>query len=320
MLNIRCKVKMISLNVLSYSYTLYEMTAQLPKINIILIAENKLQVQRPVQPIKYKIIIKKCLIDAERKQIVDIFNANVKNKKILLDNMSEGHWLEMHMGIKPNCDNKPDILGYEMKKEAPKISFGDFSASEYLFSLYKPLIDQFNGWSQQANKVNITRNEFIQYFGHSNIKKNGRYSWSGSCVPKYGKWNTYGQLMEFNSNDDLCIYYSFEMDNRQDKNRLPTFLRTNNRILIVIWKRDKLSTHIDRKFNNKGFFICKKIGNCGIYNKICFGKPFSFSYFVENMKKGTIIFDSGMHMDNSRNYSHFRSPLNFWNLLITEEY
>lgn len=67
------------------------------------------------------------------------------------------------------------------------------------------------------------------------------------------------------------------------------------------------------------FSYVKKIND--IYEKICFGRPFDFNYFVENIKNFNIIFDSGMHEGNSRNYSQFRSNINnFWNKLITEEY
>ena len=41
------------------------------------------------------------------------------------------------MEISHNSNNEPDILGYEMKKNSSKITFGDFSASEYLFSKKK---------------------------------------------------------------------------------------------------------------------------------------------------------------------------------------
>ena len=44
-----------------------------------------------------------------------------------------------------------------------------------------------------------------------------------------------------------------------------------------------MKKHIDNKFNQKGFFICKKIGNT--YEQICFGKPFTFKYFIESIKK-----------------------------------
>jgi len=78
-----------------------------------------------------------------------------------------------------------------------------------------------------------------------------------------------------------------------------------------------MKTHIDNKYDKKGFFICKKIGNT--YEKICFGKAFNFEYFIECIKNKKIIFDSGMYDGNSRNYSQFRGSC-FWNELITEEY
>ena len=56
------------------------------------------------------------------------------------------------------------------------------------------------------------------------------------------------------------------------------------------------------------------------YQNICFGKPFDYQHFVDNIKDKNIIFDSGMHRGNSRNYSHFRSSTNFWNKLIIEKF
>lgn len=230
----------------------------------------------------------------------------------MVEKVGNGYWLEKQMNIIHNDKNEPDIFGYEMKKNSSKITFGDFSASEYLFSKKKYDIEQINNWKKDVNK--ITRDEFIKYFG---TLKNNRYSWSGSCVPRYNCWNSCGEMLYFNNNLDLCISYSFEKDTREDKHSYPEFIKDN--IIIAIWKKDKLEQHINKKFNKNGFFICKKINNT--YEKICFGKPFDFNYFVDNIKNKNIIFDSGMYEGNSRNYSHFRSSANnFWNILITEEY
>ncbi len=73
-----------------------------------------------------------------------------------------------------------------------------------------------------------------------------------------------------------------------------------------------MKPHIDNKFDKKGFFICKKIGNT--YEKICFGKAFNFEYFIECIKNRKVIFDSGMYDGNIRNYSQFRGSC-FWNEL-----
>jgi hypothetical protein len=259
-------------------------------------------------------------IQNDKQKIIDLFMSNVKDKEIIYPKLhcgSEGHWLEDQMGIKRNSKNDPDIFGYEMKKESSKITFGDFSASEYLFSKNKSIIENINEW--KTNEIMISRKDFIRYFGTPNPLKNNRYSWSGSCVPVYGKWNNCGQIMYFNDNLDLCISYSFEKDYREIKNTFPIFLKEKD-IVIVIWKSDKLRNHINKKFNKNGFFICKK-NNKNVYENICFGKPFDYEHFVDNIKNKNIIFDSGMYNRNSRNYSHFRSSSNnFWNKLITETF
>lgn len=258
-------------------------------------------------------------MESNKRLIINTFMTNVKGKQVSINKNShcgsEGHWLETQMGINHNSKNEPDILGYEMKKSSSKITFGDFSASEYLFSKKKEIIEDINNWKKDENK--ITRIEFIKYFGSPNSSKNNRYSWSGKCVPTYGTWNFCGQMMMFNHKLDLCVFYSFEKDTRKEKYSYPKFIKDN--IVIAIWTKSKLEQHINKKFNNKGFFICKKIKNT--YEKICFGKPFDFNYFVDNIKNKNIIFDSGMYEGNSRNYSQFRSSANnFWNILITEEY
>ncbi len=254
----------------------------------------------------------------EKQQIIDLFMNNVKNKTINLPSSKhcgkEGHWLEKQMGIKHNCRKEPDINGYEMKKYSKKITFGDISATEYIYSNNKPFINNYNKWIN--NTVNMSRTEFICYFGTFKKEKN-RYSWSGKCVPVYDKWNECGQILTISSTNDICIYYSYSKDTREVKSSFPEYLKEDN-ILIVIWK-DKIRQHINKKFNNNGFFLCKK--NKDTYSKICFGKPFNFDYFIQNIKNKTIIFDSGMYEGNNRNYSQFRSISDrFWEQLITEEF
>jgi len=258
-------------------------------------------------------------LSTNKQCIIDIFMSNVKGKKIELGNYlhcgSEGHWLEKQMGINHNSKNEPDIFGYEMKKHSSKISFGDFSASEYLFSKNKNILEIINGWNK--NEFSITRNEFIRWFGTPNPLKNNRYSWSGNCVPKYDVWNNCGQSLNFNDSLDLCVNYSYEKDERECKINYPLFMKEKN-ITLTIWNCEKLKQNVNKKFNNKGFFICKK--NENTYDKICFGNPFDFNYFIENIKNKSIIFDSGMYEGNSRNYSQFRSSSRFWDNLIIEEF
>jgi hypothetical protein len=218
------------------------------------------------------------------------------------------------MTIKHTSKNTPDIFGYEMKKDSKKITFGDFLASEYLFSKSKKYINNKNKWKD--NLVNITKDQFIKFFG---TRKNNRYSWSGKCIPRYNNWNTCGQKLTISKKNDICIFYSYLQDKRKNiKAKFPKYLKNNN-ILIVVWKNKKMKEHINKKFNNKGFFIIKKDGDT--YNRICFGKKFDYKCFIDGIKKKLIIFDSGMVQKKTRSYSHFRSAnSNFWDKLITEEY
>ena len=87
-------------------------------------------------------------ISDKKKIIINLFKDNVKGVEIKIDKKlnlkhcgKEGYWLEEKMRIKNNSKNQPDIYGYEMKKESlKKISLGDYSASEYLFSKKKIIL------------------------------------------------------------------------------------------------------------------------------------------------------------------------------------
>jgi hypothetical protein len=266
-------------------------------------------------------------IDIDKLRIIELFIRNVKGVNICISDYNvkhcgkEGYWLEERMGIRHTSKNEPDIYGYEMKKTSAKTTLGDYSASEYAFSSHgkRTVINAMNKWTDIANK--LTRSVFIKTFGNANCKKNDRYAWSGSCIPSYNKWNANGQILKINATNDIIIYYSYLRDTRELlKSKLPLFLRSDDDdgIVIAFWKSDKMRHHINNKFNKRGFFMCKK--TAVHYTTICFGKPFNYDYFIECLKKGTIIFDSGMYEGNSRTYSQFRGVPAFWNELITEEY
>jgi hypothetical protein len=257
----------------------------------------------------------------EKYNIISLFNNNIRGIDICFTPQNikhcgkEGYWLETKMGIKHNSKNEPDISGYEMKKSSDKTTLGDFSASEYIFSKKNKRhdINFYNNWTDD---IQLTKSDFIKTFGNSNPKKNNRYSWSGSCVPTYNDWNFNGQSLTINENNNIIIYYSFIKDKRTVKFNFPVFLQTD-KIMIALWKAEKMKELVNNKFNKNGFFICKKINNK--YEKIYFGKSFDFEYFIECIKNKKIIFDSGMYDGNNRNYSHFRGS-HFWDELIIEEY
>jgi hypothetical protein len=251
----------------------------------------------------------KLKMDPEKQLIINLFETNVKGQNIDLSEFTgthdgrEGHWLERRMGVVANANNAPDLHGYEMKKSAPTISFGDWSADEYLFSKRKIFLPQ----------IDFTRNEFINAFGTPNLAKDGRVSWSGKCFPKVGDYNECGQKLKVTDDGAVVAYYSPTHDMRPTK-----ATQGDGRLPIAFWSAEKLGLKITSKFGVKGFFVCKKVG--ATYQKICFGKPISTEFFLEQMRLGNIFIDSGMYEGNSRNYSQFRASRSFWDSLITEEY
>lgn len=88
---------------------------------------------------------------------------------------------------------------------------------------------------------------------------------------------------------------------------------------MAYWSKDKLKANLEKKFNKKGFAICKK-NRDGVYNKICFGKNIDYDYWIDKIKSGIVIFDSGMYEGNNRLYSTWRANEKFWNELIIDEY
>ena len=111
----------------------------------------------------------------DKEKIVKLFIDNVKGN--IADTSSSnqnhdgktGHWLEKKMGITHNADNKPDLFGYEMKNETTsgKISFGDWSADEYIF-LHGRGKNKINSINE---KYQLTRKQFFEIFGKPNIEK-----------------------------------------------------------------------------------------------------------------------------------------------------
>ena len=102
-----------------------------------------------------------------------------------------------------------------------KISFGDWSASKYL-------------WKDKK----ITRKEIIKTFGSPNPKKHNRYSWSGHVFPKYSdSYNYAGQRMKFLDNGNLIIEYSYLHDSRKEKENFKAELKKNETIVLAIWEK-----------------------------------------------------------------------------------
>ena len=261
-------------------------------------------------------------MEKNKKQIIDIFEANVKGQIPDLSGYNknhhgaEGHWLEKKMGIAPNNDNKADLLGYEMKKPTAKItSYGDWCPDVALWNKTK------RNKSKPYPEISVLHrdNEFLKYFGQPNPKKNNRLSWSGRPVPKVGSYNEFGQILRVDADDNIVAYYSFSKDPRPNKGALiPTALCRED-LILAKWTKGWLLTKLENKFNDIGWFKCYK-NNAGQYTEIGFGNPFTYSEWIGLVKRGIVYFDSAMTEGNSRQYAMWRANNSHWESLIIEKY
>lgn len=249
--------------------------------------------------------------DQIKKIIIKLFKTNVKGKKPDSSNSNirhdgkDGHWLEKQMGIAHNADNEPDIYGFEMKNNtSSKTTFGDWSASYYIF---------------KDSEYGTTRDQFIQIFGSPNPLKNNRYSWSGRPTPKIGTYNTFGQILKIDKDNNIKAMYSFSKDQREDKGKILPLMMQKDNLLIAQWDKEMMKKRVEDKFNMLGWFKCEK-DNDGIYSKIVFGAPINFDTWIEGVKNGLIFFDSGMYQGNIRPYSQWRADNKYWESLVIESY
>lgn len=245
--------------------------------------------------------------DAERR-IVELFMTNVYGKKSdtsssnIKHDGKKGHWLETQMGVVHNRNTAPDLLGFEMKDGTEsKISFGDWSADYYIFNdpKYFPM-------GEKLKKIARREKYFLPIFGKPNEEKGGRFSWSGEPIPKIKHTNSFGTTLLVDDDDNIIIKYYFSLDSRADKMEIvPENIQVDG-LTIVTWSANVMRTKVNDKFNQKGWFICKK-DKSGIYNQIVFGNPIPFEAWISMVRAGDIYFDSGMYQGNSRPYSQWRA-------------
>jgi len=237
-------------------------------------------------------------------KILDQFNKNVKGKKLNTSGYNdkhhgkEGHELEKLMEIKHNSYNSPDIYNFELKKDAPVITFGD----------YTPDID-CNGnkitdkwWTDDDKKI-----EFMKKYGGFNKEKN-RWSWTGRCDIK--KYNKHGQKLIIDKKGTF-VYYKKEYDKIK---------RDSDNILegkLFGWSHKLLKEKIEKKFHGNGSVICFKNKNKE-FADIKFYEPISYDIFLEGIKNGEIYLDPGPYIGNSRAYMSFRARSKTWWYKIPE--
>ncbi|MGL5383337.1 MAG: LlaMI family restriction endonuclease, partial [Culicoidibacterales bacterium] len=260
-------------------------------------------------------------MEDNKRKIIIKFVQDVKGKKVDVTKKNKnhdgrkGHWLEKQFDISANGNNSADILGYELKNETTsgKTTFGDWSANEYIFKKgrYKredenPYVFIFQKKKENGKEV-TPQDLFCRMFGKPNEQKNGRYSWSGNPVPKLEKYNDFGQIMLIEENLDIVIYYSYQKDMRENKDKIVAKELQKEKIQIARWYGEKsptskradksLKSKLEDKFNDAGWFTCKTNPK-GEYYKICFGEPITFKNWIKLVKEGIVFFDSGMYETN----------------------
>lgn len=265
-----------------------------------------------------------------KEKIIEMFHKNVKGRMPNVEGVNPRHagkygqWLEAQFGVSANGNNAPDILGYELKNETTsKTSFGDWSANYYIFT------DSTYNNCFSGKKKGERQNSFVNIFGKPNMEKNGRCSWSGSPCPKINVYNDFGQILIVTPESNIAAVYSYSQDKRANKESLiPKDLQKENLVIALWYGKEKpigikgktLKEKVEDKFNQSGWFTCKKNDETGVYEKICFGEPLSFENWLEMVKKGVVFFDSGMYYGNARPYSMWRAENSLWNKLIVETY
>jgi hypothetical protein len=248
----------------------------------------------------------------DKEKIISLFLTNVKGKRpdSFHSNQDhdgrDGHWLERQMGVTANASNSPDLFGFEMKSDTgSKTSFGDWSANYYIF--------------KDAKYGISNRDIFLKLFGKANPDKDDRYSWSGTPVPKIGKFNTFGQILVIDSAQNIYAKYSFSKDTRPNKISLMPITLQQEDLTIAKWDKDSIQQKLEEKFNKKGWFKCLK-NTAGVYHQIAFGDPMSYTTWLSLVNSGDVYFDSGMYEGNNRNYSHWRAANILWDKLVTSRY
>lgn len=220
---------------------------------------------------------------------------------------AEGDWLTKKMGLTVNGRNEPDFNGFEMKKDSPKTTFGDWAPD---IALYKS--------PARGVLAELGRSEFLKIFGtpkkHSESRKNGRFSWSGEVFPTVKAVNKYGQIMRVDEVGNIEATYDYDFDHRESKVSIVPSKYKKGEIILAKWSHEKLRLRLERKFNQLGWFKCLK-DSTGAYSEIQFGRPINYENFLSLVKTGEVFCDCGMYDGNPRPYMTWRASHRVWELL-----
>lgn len=252
------------------------------------------------------------------------FEPELKSGKNVHDGW-EGHWLQERFGLKADAKNAPDLDGFELKDDTGTsvTTFGDWSADEYIFFSHSRCLQSAIKAASCAKCKNsiMDRSTFLATFGASNPAKQNRYSWSGNVCPKVDRFNQYGQILNVLDDGSILAEYHFSKDSRLNKQEvIPTSIQRDG-VVLAVWHGVSLKAKLENKFRHHGWFKClQQSGGHGKYIGIQFGGPITFDQWIEQVRFGTVYFDSGMYEGNNRKYSQWRASNLFWTSLVEEVY
>jgi hypothetical protein len=273
-------------------------------------------------------------------KIIEIYKEKVHGKKpdIKKFNQShdgkQGHWLEDAMGSKRDANNRPDLLGYEMKNHTgSKTTFGDWGPDYFIFRDEEkfPNLKDKKGDERREHQNKNKDEVFLKAFGEwrNDVKENtygkwakgGYYSWSGTPSPTKvtDGFNSYGQSLIVNNDNSISIVYSYSKDPRKNKSEIiPERFQIDN-LELLKWSKERIKEEVENKFSALGWFKCNMKN--GVYTEIVFGEPFTITKFLDWVKNGNVIFDTRMKErrpdGTDRMGMQWRASNSFWKSLVT---
>lgn len=266
-----------------------------------------------------------------KNRIKRVFDDSIRGRQPVLKNGKnvhdgwEGHWLQEQFGLKADAKNAPDLDGFELKDDTGTsvTTFGDWSADEYIFFSHERchLNPVKASACAKCKSSSMDRSTFLRVFGTPNPAKEDRHSWSGSVCPKVNHTNQYGQILRVYEDGTIRAEYDFSKDSRGDKQQVVPADIQKEGVVLAVWDGLSMKRKLENKFKHHGWFKClQQTGGHGIYVGIQFGGPIRFEDWIEQVRIGTVYFDSGMYEGNKRKYSQWRASNQFWTSMVEETY
>jgi len=271
------------------------------------------------------IIPKFPLSSSEYKELMKIWSEKIKGKKTSEIPMpvqgSLGHWIQEQFGQSLDADKDADWKGLEIKTGRQKMSFGDWTPSQWMWDV--------RGKSGLHSDVIKSQDDFVRMFGkplteqsqrykrryeanlkvgtkaYNDKKKSllGRHSWS-STRPKIGTFNDAGSKLVVKRDDAIEVVYDYAKDLRPNKASIVHEKFHKGVITLARWDAEKMSNHINRKFGQKGW--AKFVEKQGIYAEIHLFEPITHSTFLGWVERGIVFFDPGTYEGNPKPYCQWR--------------